>query len=593
MALNKNRNLLFWGITLLFPVLVFFIIEVGLRIGGYNEELQDLFIEMPSKPDYLVTNPAFVSRYFPNFVPQLAPAPFFKNKPDSTFRVFVFGGSSTQGFPYTFYGSFSSRIEQKLMMETQGLNIEVINLGMTAVNSYVIWDLSHRVEDYEPDAVIIYAGHNEFYGSFGVGSSQFGAGKLVRLKRLTISLKNLRLYQFFENLLKSEDKNSENRTLMARVVSESDIKLNDDVYEAGIHQFKKNLTDAVSGFTNKEIPVYIGTIASNLKDQAPLGEDAESNASFKKAQKEFAQGDLEIAKAEFLKAKELDEIRFRGPEDINKVIKTVSTELNLELIDIQEASYDSSSSGIPDNTFFADHLHPNWRGNQIIGELFFERIKEKQLGDYFLPNKLSVRPKLNQFEKTFSETPVYRLTSGYPFKKGVSPEQEQANFQKQLNIFYKKSYVDSIAASAWRYQRQAYLAITDVINFQNTIDDQQGISDHYLSLAQWQIFNDNLLKKGVDKSVNNRGLDSNTALLLHLILNKQKREDAYFANALSAIYLLNQDLDRAGYWLKESEEIEPNSKELAYNYARFHVLNGDTTKARIYYDRYIKLTEGN
>lgn len=83
--------------------------------------------------------------------------------------------SSALGFPYNFYYSFADQIEQQLLVSTEGVNVEVINLAMTAINSYVIHDLSKRVQEYEPDAVIIYAGHNEFYGSFGgINSIQYG-----------------------------------------------------------------------------------------------------------------------------------------------------------------------------------------------------------------------------------------------------------------------------------------------------------------------------------------------------------------------------------------------------------------------------------
>lgn len=593
MALSSSKKVFFWLFTISFPFVLLLLVEIGLRIGNYNQDKQDLFIEMPEKPQFMATNPAFPGRYFPAFLPQVAPAPFLKEKTDNTFRVFVFGGSTTQGFPFNFNGSFSNRLEQKLLMETQGLNIEVINLGMTAVNSYVIWDLSRRVKDYEPDAIVIYAGHNEFYGSFGVGSTQFGAGKQVGLKRLTLRLKGSRLYQLFENMLAGENKNSENRTLMARVVSESDIPLGGEVYNAGIDQFKSNMSDVMDIFSEKGIPVYIGTVASNLKDQAPLGENEEALSSFEAAKEALISGDTESAIEGFKKAKELDEIRFRAPDEINDVIRELAMKYNAELVDIYSVSFDSSLSSIPDNSFFVDHLHPDWDGNQLIGELFFDRMKEVQLNDYYLPNNLSARPKLNNFEATFSDAPVVRLTSGYPFVKGLTPVQEQANFQRIIDGYLKRSYVDSVAASTWRMKRPIYLGLTDAVNYYFNRGDKTQISDHYISLGQWQIFNDKLLKKGIAETVTERSLDSNTALLLHFILNKEERKDSYFINTLSAVYLLNQDLDRAGFWLEKSEKLDPSSSEMLYNYARYHVLAGDTVMARTYYDRYVEVSGGN
>jgi hypothetical protein len=205
---DKTKIAVFWSITILLPIIFLSFIEISLRLGGYNAESQELFIEAPNTSSFLVSNPKFIERYFPNFVPQIAPNAFRKVKRSNTFRVFVFGGSSTQGFPYNFYYSFAEQLEQRLLLNTEGVHVEVINLGMTAVNSYVIRDLSQRVMEYEPDAVIIYAGHNEYYGSFGAASTQFGFVNNIYLKRIILWLKDLRFYQLLENIASSENKDT-------------------------------------------------------------------------------------------------------------------------------------------------------------------------------------------------------------------------------------------------------------------------------------------------------------------------------------------------------------------------------------------------
>ena len=76
---------------------------MSLRLGGYESEKQDLFVEVPNTPDYLMANTKFISRYFPSFVQMLLQMHFEKQKPSNMFRIFVFGGSSTEGFPYSFH----------------------------------------------------------------------------------------------------------------------------------------------------------------------------------------------------------------------------------------------------------------------------------------------------------------------------------------------------------------------------------------------------------------------------------------------------------------------------------------------------------
>ena len=50
--------------------------------------------------------------------------------------------------------------------------VEVINLGISAVNSYTLFDQVDEIIEQKPDAILIYAGHNEFYGALGVGSNE-------------------------------------------------------------------------------------------------------------------------------------------------------------------------------------------------------------------------------------------------------------------------------------------------------------------------------------------------------------------------------------------------------------------------------------
>lgn len=47
-----------------------------------------------------------------------------------------------------------------------------MNTSLVATNSYTIRDMVPEILEQQPDMVIIYSGHNEYYGALGVGSSQ-------------------------------------------------------------------------------------------------------------------------------------------------------------------------------------------------------------------------------------------------------------------------------------------------------------------------------------------------------------------------------------------------------------------------------------
>ncbi|MBO6794691.1 MAG: SGNH/GDSL hydrolase family protein [Balneolaceae bacterium] len=574
---------------MLIPFLILGSLEIGLRVFGYQKDAQELFIEVESNPDYLVANTKFIERYFPAFVPQVAPNAFKKEKAPNTFRVFVFGGSSAVGFPYNFYYSFADQLEQKLLLRTEGVNIEVVNLGMTAVNSYVIHDLSKRVDDFEPDAIIIYAGHNEFYGSFGAASTQFSVVNNVGIKRLILWLKDWRLYQFLESLIPADTgEQGDRRTMMAKVVKHADIKQDSEIFNDGIQQFEANLGDVISSFTTKEIPVFIGTVASNLKDQDPLSDSQIALLAFEEGQSLFAAGDTTKALAKFIKAKELDEVRFRAPNAINEVIKGFADVAQVYIVDVKEVLRQNSESGIEDASLFIDHLHPNFNGHFIMADVFFEEITKIPLINRNLIDTIFERPnRISQFEETYSTVAIERLLAGYPFTKGISQEEELANFNAIYNQYEQRSYIDSLAAFTAKTQQVVPEKLTEVINYARVNNDSLAFISHYYELLKWQLNSISLIEKGTEYAINNR---ANDLYLLNMMLQvvNDGNTDPRYMDVISSLYLINNRPQNAKYWLERSEKMDPNSSRMLYNFARYHLVTGDSLTGQDYFRRFLE-----
>ena len=175
-------------------------------------------------------------RYFNNmnFLPQTSDDTFDKQKKSNAFRVFVLGGSSAAGFPFMPMGSFSRYVKRRLELVYPGSTIEVINIAMTAVNTYTILDLLPGVLDQSPDLILLYSGHNEFYGALGVGSIEsLGSSRLI--KKLILYLNNYKTTQLIRNLIKwgsslfSKKINVEKSgTLMSNMAKDKSISLNSE-----------------------------------------------------------------------------------------------------------------------------------------------------------------------------------------------------------------------------------------------------------------------------------------------------------------------------------------------------------------------------
>ena len=595
------KRIMFLIIASLIPFLFIAIAELSLRLGSYESNKQQLFIQAPNSPEYLIANAKFIGRYFPSFVPEIAPNAFLREKKPNTFRVFVFGGSSAEGFPYNFYNSFSDQLEQKLLLNTQDLHVEVINLGMTAVNSFVIRDLSRRILPYEPDAVIIYAGHNEYYGSFGAATTQFGFTDSIRLKHTILWLKNLRVYQVLEQLLSWKTEASEKiivpnqdggigeqRTMMAKVIRDSNIPLGSDEYDLGIRQFEVNINDVLNIFKRQNIPVYLGTLASNLKDQKPLTDDSLSVAVFEEAQMLYESGNLVRAFKEFERAKELDGIRFRAPSKINDLLRTFSDSEGIELVETLEVLRQASASGLEDASLFIDHLHPNDRGHKLMAAAFFDALSlHPKVQGTFIENSVKPPESISTFERAYAEVSIARLLVGYPFQKGVSLQKELDDFEQVYQSYLQKSYIDSIAAVASKEQLFVPEALSNVVALARQKGDTMGAVSHSYDLLKWQLQSINLIETTIEYTLNSGEKEGYLINLLHQVIN-DGNEDPRYVDLLSSLYLLDEQLEQAEYWLKETERLAPNSPRLLYNYSRFYLLKGDSLKARSYYQQFLE-----
>jgi len=247
---NIKSPLWFYLITILIPILFFILLEIGLRIFDYGRN-DDQWISVTESKQML--NPEIGGRYFFNTenFPQSNNETFDIIKKENAFRVFVLGGSSAAGFPYSPNGTFSRYIRDRLELLYLELPIEVINVSITATNSYTLRDLLPGIVEQNPDLILIYAGHNEYYGALGVGSME-NIGDSRKFVHFIIWLNKFKtvelvssLFTSISSLFSSDsiDDTQRGGTLMARIVKDQLITFNSEVFNTGINQFKGNLED--------------------------------------------------------------------------------------------------------------------------------------------------------------------------------------------------------------------------------------------------------------------------------------------------------------------------------------------------------------
>ena len=416
------------AITLALPLLLFALVELGLRVAGVGQ-LEPLFVPVESAPDHLQPNPDFVQRFFPD--PRQAPAVsidttwFPAVKPTGTLRIFVQGESSAAGFPYGRWASPAALLQQRLQRSLADREVEVINTGVAAVTSYVLLDVADEIIAQRPDAIVIYTGHNEYLGIGGVGSS-LAAARSPALARAIQRLRRLHLYRAFERGLGSlrpapPAPADGQRTLMSRVARERSIPLDSPLYDAGLAQFRGNLERLLAKYRAARIPVFIGTLAGNERDQAPFvgGDPADPQsaaAAFARGRELEATGDLAAARAAYVLASDRDGLRFRAPSAFNALIADVARSHAAELVDVNAALAAAAPGGIIGKELMLEHVHPNVEGYFALASAFYAPLA-RQLGATRVIDETTARREIpvTEPDRLNGEYRVQMLMNDWPF----------------------------------------------------------------------------------------------------------------------------------------------------------------------------------
>ena len=408
-------------LPLLMMVLAAALVEIGLRAGGYGFDTGFFRAIHAGGQEYFLNNENFCQRFFP---PQLLrwPDPFklAAVKPPDTVRIFVFGESAAMGDPQPAYGA-SRYLEVLLRGRFPQKKIEVINTGITAINSHVILPIARECAPQHGDFWIVYMGNNEMVGPFGA-ATVFGARAApLWAARLNIGIQRLRVGQLLVASLRHFGGNTRNASWGGmEMFLENQIAPNDPRKLSVYRNFEGNLRDIVSAGVNSGAKVILSTVSVNLKDCPPFASFTDSNlpaadrsqfdiiwehaktvqaqGNFLAAAEQFSQavklqpqfaeahfrlGQCELALsnpaagAELQAACDLDALPFRADTQINSDIRKVAKERasdRLVLADAEQLLAHTSPGGAAGDETFYEHVHFNFDGNYRLARIWADQV---------------------------------------------------------------------------------------------------------------------------------------------------------------------------------------------------------------------------
>jgi len=399
-------------------------LEAGLRLAGYGHATGFFEKIRVGEKEYLVNNENFSLRFFP---PQLARSPgpvmMEAKKPANAYRIFILGESAARGEPEPPYAA-SRYLETLLDARYPDTRFEVVNLGITAINSHVILPIARDCAKADSDLWIIYMGNNEMVGPFGA-ATVFGAkAPPLGFVRLNLAIQQTRIGQLLVDIsrkLKGKSPNSSWGGMNMFVGNQ--LRADDSRKEVVYQNFQRNLNDIVKVGLNSGAKILLNTVAVNLKDCPPFASMtnaslsmaaraqfdqllSEANAdevqsNFAGAAQKYEQAakmdplfsevpyrwggcllaltNFAGARAQFQTACDLDALPFRADSRINGAIQKTGKQFagdRLTLFDAAAALGKNLPAGVCGQETFFEHVHFTFDGNYQLGQAWAEQVEK-------------------------------------------------------------------------------------------------------------------------------------------------------------------------------------------------------------------------
>ncbi|MCC5807254.1 MAG: tetratricopeptide repeat protein [Opitutales bacterium] len=420
-----------WGLRLaaavLVPVFCLGLMELGLRVIGYGYATGFFLERKIEGTGYLIPNRLFTHRFFPSGLAR-DPLPFrmLAEKPEGTYRIFLFGESAAYGDPEPAYG-MGRFLKALLEIRHPGTEFEVICTAVTAINSHVILPIARDCIRRDGDLLVLYMGNNEMVGPFGAGTVFGKQAPRRSLVKTLLLLRSTRLGQLLTRVTENIGKpqGGPNAWRGIDMFVENKLRYDDPGRLRAYRNFGDNLHEIVETGLRAGIPVLLSTVSTNLRDCAPFvsihptladadlavweeyyqaGLDFEDRGLIEEAHGAYeaaaaiesehaelqyrigtcylALGRADEAEAAFTRARDLDALAVRADTRINRIIlDAVEHYRGRDLMGLDAAAIlaGQTADGLTGRETFYEHVHFTVEGNFRLARLMADMIGQRLL----------------------------------------------------------------------------------------------------------------------------------------------------------------------------------------------------------------------
>ncbi len=544
-VLSPGRKRAFRLIALIgIPLVLLGGLEMVLRLTGYGYHTNFFNTIRIGHQEFLVDNESFSLRFFP---PQLMrwPNPIFMPapKPANTCRIFILGESAAQGDPEPAYGA-GRYLEVLLRERYPGEHFEVVNTGITAINSNVILPIARECARQQGDLWIIYMGNNEMVGPFGA-ATVFGAqAPPWWLIRLSLVEQKTRVGQLLMSLTREFRGKSADASWGGMRMFVGNQLAPDDPRRATVYRnFQRNLHDILQVGLNSGAKIILNTVAVNLKDCPPFAslentnlapdERAEFDAQLARARQQQTEGNFIAAAAHYQSAAKLDgtfaevqyrwgecllrqdhlaaarehfqlgcdddALPFRADSRINDLIQRAGREFsgsNLDLFNAVGALETNVDEHILGQETFYEHVHFNFDGSYRLARAWAGQVQRflppsvinQATGGWASQETCERRLGLTDWNRSLvlQETVIPRMQQPPLSTQFNNDERLQALNNRLVELHRQMAATNAEANARAIYHDALGEAPDDYLLHENYAEFLQYIGDTQQSASEWQ-----------------------------------------------------------------------------------------------------------
>jgi hypothetical protein len=341
---------------------------------------------------------------------------FAAEKPDSEFRIFVFGGSTVQGNPYSIETSFPTYLQIALESADPSRDWKVINCGGVSYASHRLLPVMKECLNYQPDLFVFCGGHNQFLEHISFENVRDSAA--ITGPALSV-LSRFRSFRILQRALNGNVTSAsvsvgshavlpvEVDTLLDQPDGLTKYHRNDRLAGIIAQSFAQDLRSMSTITKQHDLPLLFLLPPSNLGDCPPfksefsatltvevraeiqslliqsrqlvtsdlsraieLLQEATSKDSrfaptwYELGQLQLAAMDFAAAETALRRARDEDICPLRITTPLESAMQEVTEETTVPLIDAHELLTRRCRNGIAGDAILVDHVHPTFRGHE-------------------------------------------------------------------------------------------------------------------------------------------------------------------------------------------------------------------------------------